>query len=127
MTYALDGRTLFTLKEIDTLNKEALESLNEMKGRSVAIYSLPTQVSLPFIPNEEKIDSAWRKAMQEDWPIYFNPDGTRTNKALKSRSHSRSQSRTVTPIKALIKAVVQPTENRSRSPILTIGSSLNTA
>lgn len=107
MTYTLDGRTLYTLKEIDTLNREALESLNEMKGRSVAIYSLPTQVSLPFIPNEEKIDIAWRKAISEDLPIYFNPDGTRTNKAIKSRSRSRT--RTITPIlnEAFPRAVIQ--------------------
>lgn len=50
-----------------------------MKGKSVAaIYTLQNQVSTPTIPNEEKYEEEWRKAMQEPLPLYFNPDGTRT-------------------------------------------------
>lgn len=79
MTYALDGKTLYELKEIDSLNKDAQESLREMKGRSVAVYTLPTQLAMPLIPNEEKYENEWRKAMQEPLPLYWNLDGTRVN------------------------------------------------
>lgn len=60
-----------------------------MKGRSIGIFSLPTQITMPVIPNEEKYDSEWRKAIQEDLPVYFNADGTRSINALRSRSHSK--------------------------------------
>ena len=43
---------------------------------------------LPVITNEEKYESLWRQAMQEPMPLYFNPDGTRTNAVIRSRDTS---------------------------------------
>ena len=81
-SFALDGKTLCELKEIDTLNKDAKTSLLEMKEKSAVIYSLPSIVAMPIIANDEKIENEWRKTMEEPLPVYFNPDGTRTEQAL---------------------------------------------
>ena len=48
------------------------------------IYSLPSIVAMPIIANDEKIEKEWRKTMEEPLPVYFNPDGTRTEQALHS-------------------------------------------
>ena len=41
-----------------------------------------------MMPNEEKYEGMWREAMQEPMPLYFNPDGTRTNAYMQSRDVS---------------------------------------
>lgn len=64
------------------MNKDAKTSLQEMKEKSAVIYSLPSIVAMPIIANEEKIEKEWRKTMDEPLPVYFNPDGTRTEQAL---------------------------------------------
>ena len=85
----LDGETLNQLREIDDLNKGAQDSLQEFKGKSQGIYSLPTTSAvLPVVPNEEKYEGMWRQAMQEPLPLYFNPDGTRANALVRSRDTS---------------------------------------
>ena len=43
---------------------------------------------LPVVPDEEKYEGMWRQAMQEPLPLYFNPDGTRTNAVARSRDNS---------------------------------------
>ena len=40
------------------------------------------------MPNEEKYEGMWRQAMEEPMPLYFNPDGTRTNAVMQSREAS---------------------------------------
>ena len=39
----LDGETLNQLRDINSLNEDAKETLNELKGQSAAIYGLATK------------------------------------------------------------------------------------
>lgn len=99
MACSLEGRTLFQLKEIDSMNREAQVSLQELRGRGRGLYSLQQELSRPQVPNEELYDTEWKRTI-EDLPIYFNADGTRTKNASNSRSVSKSRSATplsVTP------------------------------
>ena len=70
----LDGQTLAQLKEIDVLNSESVKSLAQLKGKAMAVYTLPDQMGLPVIPNEEKYDGAWKQIVNEPGPLVFTKE-----------------------------------------------------
>jgi len=76
LRHDLDGKTLNELNEIDTLNREAQESLKELKGRSRQLYSISSQTMDTVPRNDAKFEEEWRMAMREPMPLYFRPDGT---------------------------------------------------
>ena len=61
----LDGNTLITLKEIDSLNAGAQATLQTLKEKTNHIYNLPVSPRhiLPVILDEEKQDKEWRRVM----------------------------------------------------------------
>ena len=73
----LDGQTLAQLKEIDNLNAESVRSLAQLKGKAMAVYTLPSQMGLPVIPNEEKYDGAWKQIVNEPGPVVFSQEENR--------------------------------------------------
>ena len=77
-------------------------------------------MSLATIPNEDKFDQAWRKAMREPMPIYFNPDGTRTDTAMRSRGVSREVSPRPTNPNSMPLSPLPKTSSMSRQSVVEI-------